>query len=313
MELTVRPWTGYVTLETRDAVTGELLDRITAPNAYTQVGAEAYAAKLAGGTASITLTAADLGNGGQTISMCDSIIGWSGSPALDTSVYRQGIGALRGSASASGTTNYYHATSAPGGTAMISGASDAVELYLRLSSRTATNLAASALRVYTGSTANYRQMTFSAIESAGTVTLADATWVKPRIPTTSGSWTTVGSPSWGTVTGMGVVLVAAGAGTTLAYWDQCIGIAAVGTAAGTVAAFAVTPGSLGSKTLTDLTNSGGGTIIARTAWVESEMVGDAYWAGLYSGATLVACAPLTYYKPAGAVLSLVWTVTVAGG
>lgn len=308
----ITPWRGRVTLEAHDARTGRLVDRVIVANAYTTAGAQLYASALAGGTG-IALSHIDLGSGGYTLSACDSASGWSTAPTVDAATFREGIAALKGTAAASGSVVYAYPTSV-GGTAVMSSPTASVDMYLRLTSRSAVDLAGSYVRVYSPSSA-YRQISFAGIETATGLPMADSTWTRCAIPTSAAGWATgSGSPAWGTVTGVGVVVKAAGAGTATVHWDQMLGLTGLGTATSELVTYQSTPGSRGLTALTGLWATAG-TVSAQTAWAESEMVGDVSYAGIYanSGATLVAVAPLVYYKSPSVVLTVTWTIDVAGG
>lgn len=311
--MTFRPWAGFATIETWDARSGELIERIQARNAYTNVAARDYASALGGSAVTLTVSHIDTGLG-NVLSLCESTSGWTGSPVLDNSIYREGAGALKGSASASGSAVYYHATSS-GGTVNI-GTGGTAEFAFRLTTRSATDLTGSQLRLYSGSTADWRYITLTDAETATGLTLADTTWTRLSIPVSAAGWTTgAGTPSWTSVTGIGVVVKASGSGTAVAHWDQVVGLGAIGTAASTIATLTATPGSRGVKAVTELSVSGG-TVTAAATWASTEGVGDISWVGLYgkSGSTLIACAPMTtFYKSASVVMTIRWTATVAGG
>jgi hypothetical protein len=308
----VPPWQGLVTLEAYDAATGALLERIVTPNTYTQAAALAYANALASGTAiPLKLSHIDVGTGGYMVSNANSTSGWSGSPTLDTSVYKEGTGALNGTVVAPGTAHFYHATSYGGTVTMGTGGS--MSAWLRLTSRAAANLTSSKLRFYAyGGTANYIEMTLANVETVGGVTLADLTWTQAVLPTSHASWATAGTATWQTITGMGVVLVGA-SGTATIHWDQVLGMPAY--SAADRVNWSATVGSRGLNAITTGPTTAGGTVVAAAGWVEGDIVGDMAYAGLYanSGSTLFAVAPLAYYKAAGVVISLTWTVVCAGG
>lgn len=310
---TWRPWTGVVTAELRDEATGALLHRATGLNAYCDAAAADYASMLAGTAKTLTISHIDVGYGGPLICACDSTSGWTGSPTLDTSVYREGTGSLKGSAVSSGTSTYYHATSASGSVNV--GVDGAVDLYLRLTTRSATDLTASYLRVYTTSTSNYRRITFAAIETATGLTLADATWVRLSIPASDAGWTTgAGTPDWTNVTGMGIVVKASGAPTAEVYWDQVLGLPYIDDLPATLQVLTATPGSRGQKAITAIALDVN-EVTTSAAWSGTEIVGDFSYAGVYanSGSTLVGIVPLAAYKAYGAVLTVRWTITINGG
>jgi len=188
--------TGVVTVRLMRA-DGTLLSEQVQTNTFTLAGATRLAAKLAGEAGTIT---------------CTDIQSSSG----DTTIYRQGAGAFKIEAAASGTQYVYDATTITSSTA-VTGSS--IEVSLRFTTLANVNKSSTELRIFTGgNSSNYYGISVTSIEAA-LGAFADATWKICRIPISSFN-VTGGAPSWNAVTGIGLNLVAGTAGTATAYIDN---------------------------------------------------------------------------------------------
>jgi hypothetical protein len=195
---------------------GTLVSEQVKNNTFTLVGATRLAAKLAGEAGTITCADIQSSSGGTRIYDFDSTAGFTGTATLETTIYRQGAGAFKIEAAASGTQYVYDATTVTSSTA-VTGSS--IELSLRFTTLANVNKSSTELRIFTGGNAsNYYGITIAGIESA-LGAFADATWKICRIPISSFN-VTGGAPSWSAVTGIGLNLVAGTAGTAIAYIDN---------------------------------------------------------------------------------------------
>jgi len=207
--------TGVVTVRLMRA-DGTLLSEQVQTNTFTLAGATRLAAKLAGEAGTITCTDIQSSSGGTRIYDFDSTSGFTGTAAIDTTIYRQGAGAFKIEAVASGTQYVYDATTITSSTA-VTGSS--IELSLRFTTLANVNKSSTELRIFTGgNSSNYYGISITSIESA-LGAFADATWKVCRIPISSFN-VTGGAPSWNAVTGIGLNLVAGTAGTATAYIDN---------------------------------------------------------------------------------------------
>ena len=196
---------------------GTLVSEQVQHNTFTLAGATRLAAKLAGEAGTITCTDIQSSSGGTRIYDFDSTSGFTGTAAIDTTIYRQGAGAFKIEAAASGTQYVYDATTITSSTA-VTGSS--IEISLRFTTLANVNKSSTELRIFTGGNAsNYYGISITSIESA-LGAFADATWKVCRIPISSFN-VTGGAPSWNAVTGIGFNLVAGTAGTAIAYVDNC--------------------------------------------------------------------------------------------
>jgi len=207
--------TGVVTVRLMRA-DGTLVSEQVQNNTFTLAGATRLAAKLAGEAGTITCTDIQSSSGGTRIYDFDSTSGFTGTAAIDTTIYRQGAGAFKIEAAASGTQYVYDATTITSSTA-VTGSS--IELSLRFTTLANVNKSSTELRIFTGgNSSNYYGISITSIESA-LGAFADATWKVCRIPISSFN-VTGGAPSWNAVTGIGFNLVAGTAGTATAYIDN---------------------------------------------------------------------------------------------
>lgn len=207
--------TGVVTVRLMRA-DGTLLSEQVQNNTFTLAGATRLAAKLAGEAGTITCTDIQSSSGGTRIYDFDSTSGFTGTAAIDTTIYRQGAGAFKIEAAASGTQYVYDATTITSSTA-VTGSS--IEVSLRFTTLANVSKSSTELRIFTGGNAsNYYGISITSIESA-LGAFADATWKVCRIPISSFN-VTGGAPSWNAVTGIGFNLVAGTAGTATAYIDN---------------------------------------------------------------------------------------------
>ncbi len=207
--------TGVVTVRLMRA-DGTLLSEQVQTNTFTLAGATRLAAKLAGEAGTITCTDIQSSSGGTRIYDFDSTSGFTGTAAIDTTIYRQGAGAFKIEAAASGTQYVYDATTITSSTA-VTGSS--IEVSLRFTTLANVNKSSTELRIFTGgNSSNYYGISVTSIEAA-LGAFADATWKICRIPISSFN-VTGGAPSWNAVTGIGLNLVAGTAGTATAYIDN---------------------------------------------------------------------------------------------
>ena len=195
---------------------GTLVSEQVQNNTFTLAGATRLAAKLAGEAGTITCTDIQSSSGGTRIYDFDSTSGFTGTAAIDTTIYRQGAGAFKIEAAASGTQYVYDATTITSSTA-VTGSS--IEVSLRFTTLANVNKSSTELRIFTGgNSSNYYGISVTSIEAA-LGAFADATWKICRIPISSFN-VTGGAPSWNAVTGIGLNLVAGTAGTATAYIDN---------------------------------------------------------------------------------------------
>jgi len=93
---------GLVRATLADAM-GRVVDEVTAENAFLSQYAAYFAKALAGNLGAITLPISHLAvaPAGVTIETFEAIAGWTGTPTLDTSSYRQGLASFSRAATAS--------------------------------------------------------------------------------------------------------------------------------------------------------------------------------------------------------------------
>ena len=207
--------TGVVTVRLMRA-DGTLLSEQVQANTFTLAGATRLAAKLAGEAGTITCTDIQSSSGGTRIYDFDSTTGFTGTASIDTTIYRQGAGAFKIEAAASGTQYVYDATTITSSTAV---AGSSIEVSLRFTTLANVDKSSTELRVFTGgNSSNNYGISITSIEAA-LGAFADATWKVCRIPISSFN-ITGGAPSFNAVTGIGFNLVAGTAGTATAYVDN---------------------------------------------------------------------------------------------
>lgn len=275
-------------------------------NTFTLAGAERIAAALASGSV-ITVGSIKSSSGGARLYDFDSTSGFTGTATVDTSIYRQGLGAFKIEAAPSGTQYVYDATTVSS-TAVPTGSS--IELSLRFTTVSRVNKADSQLRVFSGgNTSSYHGISVSDLETAAGVTFADATWAVCRVPISSFNLS-AGAPSWSTTTGVGFQLVAGTAGTATAYVDNCF--VYNGNLDTTSAATAV-PSVYDSQNTTNTRNV---RVVTNSAqWGINTAIGETFYVfGLYdTNSNLLAitsyAAGSGIYKEVNSVLNVTWTLT----
>ena len=285
---------------------GTLLSEQVQTNTFTLAGATRLAAKLAGEAGTITCTDIQSSSGGTRIYDFDSTSGFTGTAAIDTTIYRQGAGAFRIAASASGTQYVYDATTITSSTA-VTGSS--IEVSLRFTTLANVNKSSTELRIFTGGNAsNYYGISITSIESA-LGAFADATWKVCRIPISSFN-VTGGAPSWNAVTGIGLNLVAGTAGTATAYIDNAFvvnGNNDLSSAASSVPAVYDTQ----TVTASRITR----TVTSTTTWGLNTAVGETFYIfGLRDhGTNLLAITGYGsgsgIYKEPNTILTVSWALT----
>jgi hypothetical protein len=290
----IPPGAGRLSIELRDP-RGRIVRRMVTHNAYTDLAATEHAKALAGEATDLAISHIGLGAAGWTIEQCDSATGWSGTPTVDSGVYREGTEALTRTVTASNTAHCYHEDAI----AAYDASTDTdIEVWLRLALRGRFTLAGSYVRIYSGGSASaYFQASFAAIETAMGVPFADATWRLCRIP--KASFTTgAGSPSWATVTGAGVYIAANATGSAILHWDDFRTFVAPN-----LTQTATSLPNLRSLKAVTLVTRGGRIVTLRAYWGPSEIVGQVYVAGAYcnAGSTLMAIAPAEKTDPTGTV------------
>jgi hypothetical protein len=276
-------------------------------NTFTLVGATRLAAALNGEAGTLTLTDIQAAAGGIRIYDFDSTTGFSGTATVDSAIYRQGLGAFKIEAPASGTQYVYDATTISS-TAVPT--SSSIELSLRFTTVSRVNKTASQLRLFSaGNTSSYFGITVAALETAAGVTFADATWAVCRVPITSFS-IEAGAPSWSTLTGIGLQLVAGTAGTATAYVDNAfvvngnLDVTSAATAVPSVISTVSTTNSRATRTVT-----------ASASWGLSSAVGETFYVfGLRDGGgNLLAITGYSagsgIYKEPNSLLNVSWALT----
>jgi len=295
---------GTVRIEAHDS-DGHLWWGRTFRNAYCDAGARAHARGLAGDPGAVPVSHIALSPGGPRIADCEAITGWSGPPVLDTTDWRQGLGALKATVAVSGTLTCYHATLVANLDASTVGAY--IEVWLKLTQRGYTDLAASEFRVLTkGSATDYRYISMAGIEAvAGT--FQSGTWKLCRIPTSA--FTASGSPDWTQVRGMGVKTTANSSGGMTILWDDARVF--VPYTPGRTTQTLTYEGT--RKPITDATASDM-TATMWATWDDVEAVGQYHYAALFSdsGERLVAIVAADFYKASGLTLTVAWSLTARG-
>lgn len=276
-------------------------------NTFTLVGATRLAAALNGEAGTLTLTDIQASAGGVRIWDFDSTTGFSGTATADSNIFRQGAGSFKIEAAPSGTQYVYDASTISS-TAVP--ASSSIELSLRFTTVSRVNQTASQLRLFsTGNDSSYFAITLANLATAAGVTFADATWATCRVPITAFTLET-GSPSWSTLSGIGLQLVAGTAGTATAYIDNAFVVN--GNLDVTSAATAVP--SVYSTTTTTNTRSTR-TVTASASWGLSSAVGETFYVfGLRDGSgNLLAITGYSagsgIYKEPNSLLNVSWSLT----
>jgi hypothetical protein len=297
--------TGVVTVRLMRA-DGTLLSEQIQANTFTLAGATRLAAKLAGEAGTITCTDIQSSSGGTRIYDFDSTTGFTGTASIDTTIYRQGAGAFKIEAAASGTQYVYDATTITSSTA-VSGSS--IEISLRFTTLANVNKSSTELRIFTGgNSSNYYGISITSIEAA-LGAFADATWKVCRIPISSFN-VTGGAPSFNAVTGIGLNLVAGTAGTATAYVDNAFvvnGNNDLSSAASSVPAVYDTQ----SVTASRITR----TVTSTATWGLNTAVGETFYIfGLRDhGTNLLAItgygAGSGIYKEPNTILTVSWALT----
>lgn len=276
-------------------------------NTFTLVGATRLAAALNGEAGTLTLTDIQAAAGGIRIYDFDSTTGFSGTATVDSTIYRQGLGAFKIEAPTSGTQYVYDATTISS-TAVP--ASSSIELSLRFTTVSRVNKTASQLRLFSaGNNSSYFGITLAALETAASVTFADATWAVCRVPISSFT-IEAGAPSWSTLSGIGLQLVAGTAGTATAYMDNAfvvngnLDVTSAATAVPSVISTVATTNSRATRTVT-----------ASASWGLSSAVGETFYVfGLRDGGgNLLAITGYSagsgIYKEPNSLLNVSWALT----
>ena len=275
-------------------------------NTFTLVGAERIAAAIASGSV-ITAGSIKSSSGGVRLYDFDSTTGFSGTAVVDSSVYRQGLGAFKIEAAPSGTQYVYDATTISS-TAVPSGSS--LEVSLRLTTVSRVNKSASQLRVFSaGNSSSYYGITLADLETAAGVVFADATWTVCRAPITAFT-ISASAPSWSTTTGIGLSLVAGTAGTATAYIDNAF---IVNGNLDTSSAATAVPAIYDYQ---NTTNTRATRVVTSSAlWGINQAVGETFYVfGLYdTSSNLLAItgygAGSGIYKEINSVLNVSWSLT----
>jgi hypothetical protein len=276
-------------------------------NTFTLVGATRLAAALNGEAGTLTVTDIQASSGGVRIYDFDSTTGFTGTSTVDSTIYRQGAGAFKIEAAPSGTQYVFDATTISS-TAVP--ASSSIELSLRFTTVSRVNKTDSQLRLFTGGNASsYYGITLGALETAAGVTFADATWSVCRVPISSFS-IEAGAPSWSTLSGIGLQLVAGTAGTATAYVDNAFVVngsldtSSAATAVPSVYDTVATTNSRATRTVT-----------ASASWGLSSAVGETFYVfGLRDGSgNLLAITGYSagsgIYKEPNSLLNVSWSLT----
>jgi hypothetical protein len=276
-------------------------------NTFTLVGATRLAAALNGEAGTITVTDIQASSGGVRIWDFDSTTGFSGTATSDSTIFRQGAGAFKIEAPASGTQYVYDASTISS-TAVP--ASSSIELSLRFTTVSRVNQTASQLRLFSaGNDSSYFGITLSALATAAGVTFADATWAVCRVPITAFTIET-GSPSWSTLSGIGLQLVAGTAGTATAYIDNAF---VVNGNLDTTSAATAVPSVYSTVSTTNSRSTR--TVTASASWGLDTAVGETFYVfGLRDGGgNLLAITGYSagsgIYKEPNSLLNVSWSLT----
>ena len=285
---------------------GSLINQVQS-NTFTLVGAERIAAALAGEAGTLTVTNIATSSGGPRLYDFDSTTGFTGTATVDSGVYRQGVGAFKIEAPTSGTQYVYDASTISD---TVVPTASSIELWLRFTTVSRVNKTASQLRLFSaGNASNYYAATIADVETAAGVTFADATWASCRVPITSFG-ISAGVPSWNTISGIGLSLVAGTAGTATAYIDNAFIVN--GNLDVTSAATAV-PSVYDTKTVT--LSRATRTVTASATWQLADAVGESFYVlGLKDGSgNLLAitgyAAGSGIYKEPNSILNVSWALT----
>lgn len=298
--------TGHVSAVLRDEH-GRVVRRLWAPNSFCHAYANNFAKLLAGAASPITLTLShiSLGDSGVTVETCEAVAGWTGTPVLDTSSFRQGAASFSRQVAASTSAQLI----SPAKSLDLSAATH-VELWLKVDIRARLSAATECLRLQT-STGNYYAVNWDAIETTRGSALVDGQWTRVVVPVTA--FTTTGAPSWSSITAVYFTVTANANGAVAAGWD---GVTAIGPIDSSSTATAV-PNEVSKLALASLEDLGSGQARAKAFWNSSQAVGAHRVLGLYgdAGATLAAIVelPAVLEKLSLLTLTVEWTVTTSGG
>lgn len=293
-----------VTLRDRD---GRIVARRRLPNTVRDAFAHNLAPLLAGLASPVPLTLSHIGLGasGVTVERCEDVAGWTGTPVLDTTTFREGAASFRRNVAASGSA----LMASPARTLDLTGATH-VELWLRVDVRARLAPATPCLRLVT-SGGNLFAINWDTIEQLRGGALVDGQWT--RVTPAVAAFAATGSPSWANITGVEFGVAASAAGAVTAWWDGVLALTPIDASA----TASVVPNETTRLALSALESLGSGRTRARVSWSTRAAVGVHRVAGLYanSGATLAAIVELRPPIEKSDLLSLTveWTVTTAGG
>jgi len=301
---------GLVRATLADAM-GRVVDEVTAENAFLSQYAAYFAKALAGNLGAITLPISHLAvaPAGVTIETFEAIAGWTGTPTLDTSSYRQGLASFSRAATASTQAVLTSPTVALDLATGFSTA-DAIEIAVKVDLRGRLDTAQEAIRLQT-STGNYYAATWALLESYLGQSLVDGTWTLIKVP--KAAFTATGAPSWASITQLRFT-AAANAGGTVTCWFDDARLVPVTLPVG--ASETALQNEISKIAVVSLTDLGGGQVRAKAFWSTSQIVGTHRLLGLYGngGATLMAIVALPGPLSKTNLLSLTveWTVTTSG-
>lgn len=256
-------------------------------------------------TFSPVLTHMSVGDAGVTVETFETATGWSGTPVLDTSSFREGTGSLRRQVSA-GTSQRM---TSPAKTLDLS-AAGSIEVSVKVDVRSRLDTTSEALR-FTTSTNNYATITWAQIETYNAGALVDNSWTRVLVP--KAAFTEAGTFDWDTITSIDWVAAANLNGILTTWMDD---LRLVPTTWSTTPVSATVENEINKRALDDLDDLGTGVVRAQAFWTTSQIVGTHRLFGLYgnSGANLAAVVALDtpLYKSNLLTLTVEWDLSIIG-
>lgn len=278
-------------------------------NQYASFFAQAMAGTL--GIVTLPLSHASVGAAGLTIETFESVVGWTGTPVLDSAIFRQGSASFSRAVTASSAASILSPTVALNLSAGFAPTTDSIEIQLLLDVRARLDATGEVLR-FTTSVGNYYTMTWATLETYYGSALLDNTWTVVKVP--MAGFTVVGAPSWATITSYIVGVTANTNGTLTAHFDDLKLVPASILVDPTQTSV---PNQISVIPLASSVDLGGGQVRVKAFWNTSQVVGIVRVLGLYGngGATLAALVALSPPLVKTNLLSLTveWTVTSLGG
>ncbi len=244
------------------------------------------------------------------IGIADSVLvvgGWSGSPTLDSTVFRQGTASFSKTVSPSSSVSLTGPAMSP---AKDLSAQAYIEVLVRVDSRAKLDLTGECVRLTT-STGNYYAAHWADVETYLGTPIPDGAWVRADIPLAA--FTATGSPSWASITRLSLSATATGAGTLSVWWDAVLGVPS---SLGVTPAIAAVPNEVLKVPIGTLSEPSTGKARSAATLTSTQAVGTLRALGLYGngGTTLAAVVEISPPLEKTSLLSLdiEWDASVVG-